>query len=65
MRQLDPAHVEPLLDAQQPAIDQRRKRVRRGAGRRESLAHPLLGQALAVAGLGEELILDHAADPGG
>ena len=31
MRQLDAAQVEPLLDAQQPPVDERRQRVGRGA----------------------------------
>ena len=61
---LDPAQVEPLLDAQQPAVDERRQRVRRRAHRGESLAHALLGQAFAKARLGEHLVLDEFAHAG-
>ena len=60
VRELDAAHVEPLLDAQQAPVHQLRERVRRRARGGQRLGHALLGQALAIAGLGEQFVLDHA-----
>ena len=60
MRELDAAHVESFLDAQQATVDQLRERIGRRARRRQRLRDPLLGQALAVAGLGQQLVLDDA-----
>jgi hypothetical protein len=59
--QLDAADVEPFLDTQQPAVDQGRQRSGRGAGLGEGLQHPLLGDVLAKARVGEQLVLDEAA----
>ena len=60
MRQLDAAHIEPLLDAQQPAVDQRRERVGSGARLGEATEQALLGDVLAEAGVREQLVLDDA-----
>ena len=64
MRQLDAAHVEAFLDAQQPAVDELRQRIGLGACRGQRLGHALLGQALAIAGLGEQFVLDDAPHAG-
>ena len=64
MGELDAAHVEPLFDAQEPAVDEACERIGRRAGRGERLLHALLGEALAKAGLGEELVLDEMAHAG-
>ncbi len=61
VRELDAAHVEPLLDAQQPPVHERGQRIGRGAGIGEGLEHALLGQALAEAGVRQQLVLDHLA----
>ena len=60
MRELDAAHVEPFLDAQQAPVDQLREGIRRGTGAGQRLDHALLGEALAVAGLGQQFVLDEA-----
>ena len=65
VRELDAAHVEPFLDAQQAPVDELRQRVRRSADRGERLSHALLGQALAKARLGQHLVLDELAHTGG
>jgi hypothetical protein len=58
VRQLDAPHVEPLLDAEQAPVDEHRERIGRGTRCGETLLHALLGQALAVAGLGQQIVLD-------
>ena len=63
--QLHAAHIEPLLDAQQPAVHECGQRLGRSAGGDEAFFHPLLGEALAVAGVGEQLVLDERAHAGG
>ncbi len=65
VRELDASHVEPLLDAQQPPVDELRHRPRCRARGREQFLQPFLGEALAVAGLGEQVILDHLPHPSG
>jgi hypothetical protein len=65
VRELHPAHVQALLDAQQAPVHQRRQRPGRGGSRREGLDDTLLGQALAEARLGEHFVLDEAAHPFG
>ena len=65
MRELDAAHVQPLLDAQQAPVDQRGQRIGRRTGGGEGLLHTLLGQAFAMAGLGEQVVLDELAHAGG
>ena len=57
--ELDAADVEALLDAQQAPVDQLRQRAGRRARRGEELGEALLGEVLAVARLGEEMVLDH------
>ena len=64
VRELDAPHIEPLLDAQQPAIDQHRERIGRGAGRLEAADQPLFGDVLAKARAGQQLILDDLAHRG-
>ena len=59
--QLDSAHVEAFLDTQQPPIDQRRERVGRGARGGEVRAQAFLGDVLAEARVGEQLVLDDPA----
>jgi hypothetical protein len=65
MRQLHSAHVEPLLDAQQPPVDERGQRIGRRAGGRQAFLHALLGQAFAMAGLGEQVVFDELTHTGG
>jgi hypothetical protein len=64
VRELDATHVESLLDAQQPPVHQLGERIRRGPHRRQRLHHALLGETLAVARLGEQLVLDHPPHAG-
>ena len=47
-----------FLHAQQAAVDQLRQRVLRRPGRREALAHAFLRDALAVARIGEQFVLE-------
>src|SRR5574337_1108301 len=57
--ELDPAQIETLLDAKEAPIDESCERARR-ACRIEGLPHPFLGDALAEARIGQELVFDEA-----
>ena len=59
-----PAHVEAVLDAQQPAVDQQGERLGRRPGGDKALAHAFLGHALAEAGIGQQHVLDESAHAG-
>ena len=61
VRELDTPQVQAFLDAQQASVDQLRQRVGRSAGRVEALAQSLLGDVLAEAGIGEQVVLDDPA----
>ena len=63
VRELDAPHVEALLDAQQPPVDERRERVGSSTCLGERLADALLGNAFAKAGFREQLVLDEAPHP--
>ncbi|TMH55143.1 MAG: hypothetical protein E6H55_18965 [Betaproteobacteria bacterium] len=64
VRQLYPANVEALLDAQQPAIDECGQRLQRRACRRERLLHALFGEAFAVPGFGQQVVFDELTHAG-
>ena len=59
MRQLDPAHVQALFNAQQPAIDQGRQGIGRGAYVIEAVEQPLLGDVLPKPRTGQQVVFDH------
>ena len=65
VRELHAPQVQALLDAEQAAVDQLRQRVVRRAGRGEPLAHAFLRDALAVARIGEQLVLEEGPHPRG
>ena len=64
VRELDAAHVEAFLDAQQSTIDELGERVGFGARRCQGLRNALLGEALAIAGFRQQLVFDDAPHTG-
>ena len=62
VRQLYPAHIEPLLDAQQSPVDERGERIGSRTRRGKRLPNALLRNAFAKAGVGQQFVFDVAAD---